>query len=361
MTKTAKAHGVCTPAVFSCPAIELGPQGLRLKALLSVVLLAVAPSIFAATESCGLSGQGCSLVIAQADTGSPMSMQQSAQTPAPESSKSRGIFLAMLAQQLLPGATSGMDSWFKTKLNDTVSSVTGSPSNPGYQGGNTLSPGMPQQMGQQMPMQMPGMPQQMGQQMPMQMPDMPQQMGQPPPPEESSLQAGVAYQVSVVGRDGSRVLVDPTQRSFVSGERVEVQYRTNLPGLVEVFNIDPMGREERIDQKQVAAAQLAVLGPYEFVNATGSETLRINLRPCLGGAAGSNTRSMVRAQVTPELAGALIGCDDPAMRQQRVATRGIVKVAVEGGTNFALDPVSRNEIVSGQIAPREVNIRFLHR
>jgi hypothetical protein len=340
MMKAAKAHSArMSVKVFKTP--------------LAVTLLGIASIACAANEPCAPNAQPCVSVLAQANTASPIQAQPVVQAPVPESGKSRGIFLAMFAQQLLPAVTSGVDSWLKSKLNDTVTGQTGMPQQMSQQMPGQM-PGMPQQMDQQMPTQMPGMPQQMSQQMPSQMPQQDRQ-------DDSSLQAGVAYQVSVVGRDGSRVLVDPTQRSFATGERVEVSYRTNLPGLVEVFNIDSTGREERIDQKQLGAAQLAVLGPYEFVNATGSETLRINLRPCVGGAAGSSTRSMIRAQVNPELAGALVGCDDPALRQQRVGTRGIVKVAVDGGTNFALDPVSRAEIDSGQIAPREVSIRFLHR
>jgi hypothetical protein len=44
-----------------------------------------------------------------------------------------------------------------------------------------------------------------------------------------------------------------------------------------------------------------------------------------------------------------------------VQTRDIRKVAVEGMTGFALDPVSAAEFSSGQVTPREVTISFRHR
>ena len=43
------------------------------------------------------------------------------------------------------------------------------------------------------------------------------------------------------------------------------------------------------------------------------------------------------------------------------ATRDIRKVALDGTTAFALDPVSAAERSSGQFAPREVTILFRHR
>ena len=230
------------------------------------------------------------------------------------------------------------------------------------------NPPMNQQMSPQMnpPMPSPGMAQMPGQPSMQGMPSMQGQTSMPPPlgmnDDSSALQAGVAYQVSLVGRDGIRTLVDPSQRAFDTGERISVAYRTNLPGIVEVYNIDSTGREELIDQQQMSAGQLANLGPYEFVNVKGEETLRIVLRPCVGGSANSATRGMVRAQVTPELGNKLVDCEDPAVRQQqRSSTRGIAKVQLDGGTNYALDPVSRSELESGRLAPREVRVRFFHR
>jgi hypothetical protein len=164
------------------------------------------------------------------------------------------------------------------------------------------------------------------------------------------------------GGESSSLSSDSFSRSSAASEGVSRQPQAGRSGagIVEAFNIDNTGREELIDQQQLAAAQFVTLGPYEFVNVKGSETLRVNLRPCVGNAGGAASRGLVRAQIRPELAAVLLNCEDPALNQQKTAARGITKVAVEGGTNFALDPVSRSEIASGQIAPREVSIRFQH-
>lgn len=44
----------------------------------------------------------------------------------------------------------------------------------------------------------------------------------------------------------------------------------------------------------------------------------------------------------------------------QVSTRDIQKVAVDGSTNFALDPISQAELATGQMAPRELTIMFHH-
>lgn len=182
------------------------------------------------------------------------------------------------------------------------------------------------------------------------------------PASDGGMFAGIAYQVSLLGAGGMRTLVDPAQRPFATGERFEVAYRPNFPGIVEVYNIDSTGKEERIDRVQLAAVELSTLGPYEFVNVKGDEILRIVLRPCAGSMAdraGTASRGIAKVQVRAEVAAVLQACDAPPAKTL-VATRSIVKVANEGGTNFALDPVSKTEIDSGQVAPREVRIRFVH-
>ena len=44
-----------------------------------------------------------------------------------------------------------------------------------------------------------------------------------------------------------------------------------------------------------------------------------------------------------------------------VAIPSGVTVAVEGNTGFAFDPVSSQELQSGQLAPREFTVMFRHR
>ena len=305
---------------------------------------------------------------------------------APEGGSTRGLFLALFLQQLAPDLAAGIGSWFKNKLNGGNSASASMPPPqmgmspqmgmpPAMDGGmpQGMSSGMPQGMNSGMPQGMnSGMPQGMNSGMPASMPPMPEgpQMGDGMPApgampmsRNAPVLAGVAFQVSLVGADGRRTLIDPAQRTFATGEKFEIAYRPNFPGVVEVYNIDPVGKEERIDRVQLGAAQLATLGPYEFVDAKGSETLRIVLRPCMGSVAdapGMASRGITRAQIRPELAGALMACDDRRQQQLLPPARGIARVSNEGGTNYALDPVSKAEIDSGRLAAREVLIRFVH-
>jgi hypothetical protein len=57
----------------------------------------------------------------------------------------------------------------------------------------------------------------------------------------------------------------------------------------------------------------------------------------------------------------LASCGAPTPRGLDVHTRDIQKIAVDGTTSFALDPVSRQELNSGQVTPREATIVFHHR
>ncbi len=354
---------------------------------------------FAGTPTCPRAELACSVQLAQADMYPPPVMQaqpmmgQPTMMGQPEQQNGRSIFLAMFAQTFAPSVANAIGTWFQNKLNGPSPSAQGSLQGNAYATGNPSGGqfgqgfgGMPPQMQPQMPQQMsPQFPSTMSQQVMPQMPmqnygGMPGQMPAEVPPQvmpppvmpvaaavpmdgravqDLPLQAGIAFQVSLVGRDGTRMLVDPVQRKFNTGEQIEVAYRTNLPGVVDVFSIDSRGKEELIEQKMVAPAQLTVLGPYEFVNAKGEEILRLRLRPCVS-AAGPATRGLVLQQINPKIAGNLASCDDPTQSQQRLATRGIAKVMVEGATSFALDTVADTEVASGKLAPREVRIRFVH-
>jgi hypothetical protein len=142
----------------------------------------------------------------------------------------------------------------------------------------------------------------------------------------------------------------------------------------------------------MAAGQLTTLGPDQFAETTGDETLRLVLSPCGNDSLYAQTRDIVNVSntavsgvpgadtvpatsVPPAVGGApgtapttapmtlaLPSCGAPTTRSvSKVKTRDIQKVAVDGTTSFALDPVSRTELSSGQLAPREITIYFHHR
>lgn len=176
--------------------------------------------------------------------------------------------------------------------------------------------------------------------------------------------AGLAFEVHRLDPGGATTLVDPAVHEFRSGERFVVFFRPSLPGRMDIYNINPVGQQTLIDTQELAAGQLTRLGPYEFTATTGDEQLRLVMQPCSTPQLVAATRDIVRVPDTvPAQAGMeLQACNVSATRSVRaVPTRDIRKVIVEDGTQFALDPLSAEELASGQVAPREVTVRFRHR
>jgi hypothetical protein len=179
---------------------------------------------------------------------------------------------------------------------------------------------------------------------------------------DGTLYAGIAYEVHALGPGGTTTPVNPATYVFHTGDRFMVYYRPSMPGRMEVFNINPAGRQTQIDSASMAAGQMATLGPYEFSAMTGDESLRISLSPCSTQQLLVATRDIVNV-VSPTTAttGVQLGTCGMNTRGLDVKTRDITKVAVDGGTAFALDPVSASELSGGQIATRDVQIVFHHR
>lgn len=183
------------------------------------------------------------------------------------------------------------------------------------------------------------------------------------PPVDNEIFAGLAFEVHAVVPGGGTMPVNPATHEFRTGDRFVVFYRPTLPGQMDVVNINPAGVQAQIDRVDLAAGQLAQLGPYEFAAMTGDEQLRLVLSPCSTPELLAATRDIVNVSATASSAPAfnLAGCSPVTRSIREVRTRDIRKVAVEDTTAFALDPVSASEFSSGQITPREVTIRFRHR
>jgi hypothetical protein len=193
-----------------------------------------------------------------------------------------------------------------------------------------------------------------------------------PPPDATLIVAGGAYDVHAVGPAGNETYVNAATHEFRTGDRFKVYFRPTLPGRLEVYNLNPYGRETRIDSVEVAAGQLTTLGPYQFAATKGDESLRFVISPCSTQQLLAATRDIVNvgANAMPGYAAqaptngglALSACGAPTTRSaDAVKTRDIQKVAVDGTTSFALDPVSQAELASGQLAPREFTVWFHHR
>jgi hypothetical protein len=181
-------------------------------------------------------------------------------------------------------------------------------------------------------------------------------------PPAPALHAGVAYEVHLVGRESRAI--DPKTHVFRTGDQFQVYYRPTLPGRITVSNINPKGTEAALDSIRVAAGQLLVLGPYQFVDKQGNETLRIVLSPCSTPTLMVATRTIVKApgaSATNDAPVRIADCDSPTTRALSAKTRDIRKTSMDGLTGFALDRVSDEEVASGEIAPRETRIRLRHR
>jgi hypothetical protein len=176
--------------------------------------------------------------------------------------------------------------------------------------------------------------------------------------------AGLAFEVHLIGADGATRAVDPSRHAFRTGDRFQVYYRPTLPGRISVFNVNPQGRESQIDVLEVAAGQLAALGPYQFVGEKGNEILRMVVAPCSSPQMTAATHGIIKvgspsAGTEPDIR--LGECSDSKMRGLSTKTRSIRKVTMDGLTAFALDPLTVDETGSGAIGPREVRIALRHR
>lgn len=176
--------------------------------------------------------------------------------------------------------------------------------------------------------------------------------------------AGVAYEVHLVDERGASRAVDPARHVFHTGDVFRVHYRPALPGRVTVSNVDPRGQESRIDRAEVAAGQLATLGPYRFVDKTGRETLKLTLEPCSTPALVAASRGIVKANEADAGSSAPLrigSCGDALARGVRAKARSIAKASIDGPTAYAMDPLGRDELASGRIEPRELVIPLQHR
>lgn len=180
----------------------------------------------------------------------------------------------------------------------------------------------------------------------------------------NTLYAGVAYEVHAVGANGMTTAVNPASYLFRTGDQFVVYYRPSMPGRMEVYNVNPLGQQTRIDAVEMAAGQMAKLGPYQFSGTAGQESLRLVLMPCSTSQLMTATRDIVNVSgsvpAQPGAGGFALSSCTATRSVNKIKTRDIAKVAVDGMTSFALDPVSPQEYSSGQLDGRDVTIVFRH-
>ncbi len=179
----------------------------------------------------------------------------------------------------------------------------------------------------------------------------------------ASLYAGFAFEVHAIGPGSSETTVNPATYIFHSGDRFLVYYRPSLPGRISVFNVNSLGEVSQIESRILPGGELAKLGPYQLTDPTGDEKLRLVLQPCSTPELLAATRNIVKADSAPVNAGAdlrISTCDKVSSLASSAGTRNIVKVAMDGKTGFALDPVNSQELKSGRLLPRETSITIRH-
>ncbi len=264
----------------------------------------------------------------------------------------RGLFVATLAALIAQGLGNGVGTALSQGLGGSITKWFGAEPRAGSSGGSSgLSAGLPDPIGS------------MGSMGPPRTAPSFAAQASSDAPAPAAPQAGVAFEVHLIGRGAAVRPVDPARHVFHTGDRFQLHYRPTLPGRVQVFNVNPQGTESRIDSVEVAAGQLASLGPYRFVGMEGEETLKLVLQPCSSPVLTAATRSIVKVAAEPGAAEPALrvgDCGTAATRGLRAKVRSIGKATMDGATAFAFDPLSADEARSGLIAARELRISLQH-
>ena len=140
---------------------------------------------------------------------------------------------------------------------------------------------------------------------------------------ENAVYAGIAYEVQIIGADGQTTPVNTATYEFHTGDKFNLIYRPSLPGHMEIYNINATGQKTLIDSSDMAAGQMTTLGPYQFSNQSGEESLRLVLSPCTNPQLQAKTRDIVRLDSTPTATRSrtlkLPDCDAPTRAAQMCA------------------------------------------
>jgi len=174
--------------------------------------------------------------------------------------------------------------------------------------------------------------------------------------KDGNYYAGVAYAAFVVGPNGEPKRIDPSTYLFETGDQFFVRYVPNLPGRVDVSNINPRGQEIHLGSWPVAAGQEVTLpaqGTFQFDGSSGDEGLRIAFSPCTNGGAARDITINASANVNY---GALLPV---CSTSQKVATRDI-PVSYENGIGYGVSSLDRNEVQTRSVEARALVVQFRH-
>jgi len=174
--------------------------------------------------------------------------------------------------------------------------------------------------------------------------------------KDGTYYAGVAYATFIVEPNGEAKRIDPSTHQFRTGDQFFVRYVPNLPGRVDVSNINPRGQEVPLGSWPVAAGQEVTLpaqGTFQFDGAAGDEGLRIAFTPCTSGA---GTRDItINASASVNYGALLPACGGA----QKNATRDIA-VSFENGIGYGVSPLDRGEVQTRAVETRSLVVQFRH-
>ena len=167
--------------------------------------------------------------------------------------------------------------------------------------------------------------------------------------------AGIAYTAYLVTNEAEPVRVDAATYQFHTGDQFFVRYVANMPGRLDVSNVNPRGQETRLGTWPVSAGQQGTIpaqGTFQFTGDSGDEGMRLAFTPCTSGAA---TRDIsINSTATVNYGGLL-----PVCSERTLATRDI-QIKSENGVGYAVAQLDKQELKAGAIETRLFMIRFRH-
>jgi hypothetical protein len=167
--------------------------------------------------------------------------------------------------------------------------------------------------------------------------------------------AGIAYATYLVDSSGEPRRVDAANHQFHTGDKFLVRYVANMPGRIDISNINPHGHDTALGTWPVAAGEQVTIparGTFQFTGDSGDEGLMVFYTPCTSGVPSRDIT--INATATVNYSALLPLCS------QRSATPRDVAVSAEDGMGYAVSELDKNELAKGNAQTRAFMIRFRH-
>lgn len=167
--------------------------------------------------------------------------------------------------------------------------------------------------------------------------------------------AGVAYATYLVAPDSEPVRVDAATYQFRTGDQFIVRYVANMPGRMDVSNVNPRGQETALGTWPVVSGEQVTMpsqGAFQFNGSAGDEGLRFYFTPCTSGVP---TRDISMTAAATVNYGTLL----PSCNARTTSTRDIT-VSAENGMGYAVSQLDKPELDTKSVETRVFMVRFRH-